>query len=120
MTVTPTFTVHDWMRALAEQLRPGARGDGSAGPLCLARGAMWSTHLHGGEHLALTCVDGQLWLTCEGDARDYVLGAGDTVHVDAPGHVVVQALRPASLCLARWPEGVEREPRPHGPEACAP
>lgn len=120
MTVTPAFTIHDWMRALAERLRPGTRGDGSTGPRCLARGAMWSAHLHGGEHLALTCAEGQLWLTCEGDARDYVLGPGDSVHMDASGHVVVQALRSARFCLARWSSGVGPEMNRRGPEACAP
>ncbi|QSQ28523.1 DUF2917 domain-containing protein [Pyxidicoccus parkwayensis] len=108
------------MRALAEWLRPGARGDGSEGPLCLELGATWSAHLHGGQHLALTCADGQLWLTREGDARDYVLGPGDTVQVDAPGHVVVQALRAARFCLAKWPSGTGRETSHHDPEACTP
>jgi hypothetical protein len=97
MTVAPAFTFQDWMRALMERRRLAARGDGSTGPLCLERGGVWSARLHGGEHLTLTCTDGQLWLTCEGDSRDVVLGPGHTVHVDVPGHVVVQALRAARL-----------------------
>lgn len=101
MALTLTFTVQDWLRALAERLGAAARRDAPAGPVLLARGATWSVHTHGGEPLALTCGDGQLWLTREGDARDYVLGPGDSVRLEAAGHVVVQALRSARFCLSR-------------------
>lgn len=120
MAVTRTFTFHDWLRALAERLRPAPHRDGSEAPVWLARGAMWSTHTHGGERWVLTCGNGQLWLTCEGDATDYVLGPGDTVRLDAPGLVVVQALRPARFCLVRRPADIARATRPQGPEAHAP
>ncbi|MFP2913496.1 DUF2917 domain-containing protein [Pyxidicoccus sp. 3LFB2] len=120
MAATLTFTVHDWLRALAERLRPGARWDGSEEQVRLARGDTWGVHALGGEHLALTCDDGQLWLTCEGDSRDYVLGPGHTVRLEAPGHVVVQALRSARFNLVRRPADLARATRHHGPEARAP
>jgi hypothetical protein len=104
MALTLTFTFHDWLRAVVERLRPGARRGGPEGPVWLARGATWSVRAHGAAPLALTCGDGQLWLTREGDARDYVLGPGDTVRLEAAGHVVVQALRPARFCLSHGQE----------------
>ena len=104
MALTLTLTFQDWLRTLTERLVPGARRDAHAGPVLLARGATWSVHTHGGRPLALTCGDGQLWLTREGDTKDYVLGPGDTVRLEAAGHVVVQALRPARFCLSRGAE----------------
>ena len=115
MTVTLPFTLHGWMRALAERLRPGARWEGAAGPVWLERGATWSVRAHAGAPLVLTCGDGQLWLTCEGDARDYVLGPGDTVRLEAAGHVVVQALRPARVFLSRGTSVTATAPEAHAP-----
>ncbi|WP_164012539.1 DUF2917 domain-containing protein [Pyxidicoccus trucidator] len=120
MAATLTFTFHDWLRALAEWLRPGAHRNGSEERVLLERGATWGMHTHGGEHLALTCDDGQLWLTCEGDSRDYVLGPGHTVRLKAPGHVVVQALRLTRFNLVRWPSSLARAMEPREPEAHAP
>lgn len=67
-----------------------------AGParVVLDEGTVWSRRLRKGG-LRLTCCEGRLWLTREGDARDTVLEAGDSVRLDGPGLVVVQALRPA-------------------------
>jgi DUF2917 family protein len=45
--------------------------------------------------LRLTCHEGLLWLTREGDSRDEVVKAGGSVRLDGPGLVVVQALRSA-------------------------
>ncbi|NMO18373.1 DUF2917 domain-containing protein [Pyxidicoccus fallax] len=103
MTLTLPITFHDWLRLLARRRRTGAPGDGGAGPVWLERGAMWSLRAHPHEALALTCGDGQLWLTCEGDARDYVLGPGDTVRLEAAGHVVAQALKPTRFRVSRGP-----------------
>jgi len=115
MAVTLTFTFHDSLRAVAARMRTRPRWDGSEAPVSLARGALWSTHTRGGEPLVLTCGNGQLWLTCEGDARDYVLGPGDTLRLEAPGHWVVQALRPARFCLTWRTSELARATRPQGP-----
>lgn len=40
----------------------------------------------------ISCVDGSLWITQEGDLKDYVLEAGKDFWVTKPGTVVVQAL----------------------------
>ncbi|MFP2928968.1 DUF2917 domain-containing protein [Pyxidicoccus sp. 3LG] len=109
----------DWLRTLVERLKHGARRDGIEEAVSLARGDTWSMRAQGGEHLALTCGEGLLWLTREGDARDYVLSPGDTVQLEAAGHVVVQALRPARFCLASAPSDAPRGTRPHGTEAHA-
>ncbi|MCP3140079.1 DUF2917 domain-containing protein [Pyxidicoccus xibeiensis] len=103
MAVTLTFPFHHWLRALAERLRPGVQRSYTAGPVSLERGATWSVRTQADESLTLTCGEGLLWLTREGDSRDYVLNPGQTVRLEVPGRVVVQALRPASFRLASGP-----------------
>ena len=97
-------------RALA-RLLPG-RCAGLLGPVALAQGALWSHRVHS-RGLTLTCHEGWVWLTREGDARDHVLAAGDTVRLDHPGLVVVQALRAARFELQREPQG--QSVMPHAP-----
>lgn len=111
---------HEWMRALADWLpRPGARWGALAGAVRLARDEVWGVYTHGGEPWVLTCAEGLLWLTREGDSRDFVLRAGDAVHLGSAGHVVVQALRPARFSLSRAASGAAHGARPHGPQAHA-
>lgn len=92
-----------WLRRALARLLP-ARCAGLPGPVTLARGAVWShrVHPHG---LTLTCHEGWVWFTCEGDSRDHFLAAGATVRLDQPGLLVVQALRPARFELRRETEG---------------
>jgi hypothetical protein len=45
---------------------------------------------------AIRCVAGKLWLTQEGDVRDYVVPAGTTFCTDRSGRVVVSAIDGAS------------------------
>ncbi len=59
-----------------------------------------------GELLALpainatvVCLDGELWLTRDGDAEDYILGAGSSLHVKLNDQAVVVALKPSRLRL---------------------
>jgi hypothetical protein len=49
----------------------------------------------------LRCLAGRIWLTVEGDARDYVLGAGEERTLEGDGRAVVQALGPAEIALCR-------------------
>jgi hypothetical protein len=109
---------HEWMRTLRDWLR-GARWGGRASAVRLAQDEVWGVHLPPGEPVELTCHEGLLWLTREGDSRDFVLRPGDRVQLGSPGHVVVQALRPARLLLARESSGVARGARPYRPEARA-
>jgi hypothetical protein len=41
----------------------------------------------------ISCISGSLWVTQEGDLKDYVLGSGENFWVARPGTVVVQALQ---------------------------
>ncbi len=76
-------------------------GEEPAG-LALAQGALW-TYLPRMGGLMLSCCEGTVWLTREGDSVDHVLKPGDAVQVEGHGRVVVQALRPARLCFAPTP-----------------
>ena len=72
-----------------------SRGDTKAPEqVTLDEGAVWSHRVRTGG-LRLTCHEGLLWLTREGDSRDEVVRAGRSVCLDGPGLVVVQALRSA-------------------------
>lgn len=89
-----TATLRGLWRAVRPHQTP--RGD-SEGPeqVVLDEGAVWSLRLRTGGGLRLTCREGLLWLTREGDPSDKVVQAGGSVWLDGPGLVVVQALRPA-------------------------
>lgn len=85
-------------------------------PMCLAAGGLWGMRLRGPSRV-FTCGEGEVWLTIEGDARDHVLRAGDSLRLPT-GHVVVQALRATRFRVASSaPEpllltGVFTPPRP--------
>ena len=40
-------------------------------------------------------AQGRVWLTCDGDIRDYILSAGDSMRLDASGRVVLFGLSEA-------------------------
>jgi len=44
----------------------------------------------------IRCLEGMLWITQEGDFRDYILKAGDTFKTNRKGKVVLQALNRSS------------------------
>jgi nicotinic acid mononucleotide adenylyltransferase len=80
--------------------------------LTLEQGSLWSYQAHG-ERLRLSCDEGSVWLTREGDPVDHVLASGKALQVEGHGRVVVQALRPARLRLA-GPEEPETKGRSEG------
>ena len=43
------------------------------------------------------CLEGSLWVTQEGDIRDYLLEDGDAFLVTRPGLVLVRALKPSRI-----------------------
>ena len=43
---------------------------------------------------------GTVWVTEEGEERDYVVGPGDQLVVARPGRTLVQALKPSWISLA--------------------
>lgn len=47
----------------------------------------------------LVCVEGEVWLTRDGDREDYILGAGSSLHLGQRDQAMVQALKPSRLRL---------------------
>jgi hypothetical protein len=58
----------------------------------LAKGELRSLFLAEGEHLHIEVLHGECWITMEGDANDYVLSAGSSLHFIGPGLAIVEAL----------------------------
>jgi len=50
--------------------------------------------------LAVTCDEGVLWLTVDGDPRDFVLEAGQTFETQDHGRVLIYALAPSRIRIA--------------------
>jgi hypothetical protein len=48
---------------------------------------------------AIVCLQGELWLTQDGDYRDIVLAPGDRFSLDHAGVTLVTALRASSVCV---------------------
>ena len=48
----------------------------------------------------LVCLEGELWLTRDGDSEDYILGPGRSFTVRRDDRAVVQALEPSRLRLS--------------------
>jgi DUF2917 family protein len=55
----------------------------------------------GAAPVAITCLEGELLVTCEGDLEDHVVGRGETYVTRRRGHHVVSALRPSRARVAR-------------------
>ncbi|WP_002633845.1 DUF2917 domain-containing protein [Myxococcus hansupus] len=109
------------LRTVANRLRFGAAPARRTGRVRLPQGGLWSVRTPGGEPLELLCGDGLLWLTREGDTKDHVLRPGDTCSLDHPGHVVVQALRPSTFCLAQRLQVLRpRQPSPQATGVAVP
>jgi hypothetical protein len=73
------------------------------------------TVIHTGSQLVLTgdtrevaieCVDGNLWVTVEGDPADHILGRGERVIVDRRGRVVVSSLLEGEVAVVGGRKGV--------------
>jgi hypothetical protein len=51
---------------------------------------------------------GRVWLTQEGDARDILLGAGESFRLDRPGRAVVEVLLDCEISLLSPPRRSQR------------
>jgi hypothetical protein len=65
----------------------------------LAVGQGWGVKGKRGRQ-TLFCLEGKVWVTQEGDIRDYLLEEGDAFLVTLPGLVLVRALTPARIGFA--------------------
>lgn len=76
----------------------------------LARGALQS--IADGRGTWVQCIEGALWLTQQGDARDIVLEAGDRAVIERNGTSIVFALSDARFVLTDERAAVDVRPRP--------
>lgn len=53
----------------------------------------------------LVCLEGELWLTRDGDSADYILAPGQRCAIGRGDKAAVQALRPSRLRLEGPPGG---------------
>lgn len=51
--------------------------------------------------LALSCLDGVLWVTVDGDTHDYVLVPGQALRLARGRAATIQAIRPARFGVGR-------------------
>ena len=54
-----------------------------------------SVSVAGRRGMTIRIAQGRVWLTRDGDIRDYVLSAGDSMRLDASGRVVLFGLAPS-------------------------
>ncbi|WP_437586431.1 drug/metabolite exporter YedA [Sorangium sp. So ce1000] len=66
----------------------------------LGKGGLWTHRLQGGP-LLLSCTAGAVWITREGEPEDVVLEAGSSYGGEGRGLLVVEALEPAQIAVAR-------------------
>lgn len=89
---------------LAGSPRAATKGDGTeflegmlvAGRQTLAAGRLLALPAR---NATLVCVEGEVWLTRDGDREDYILGAGSSLHLGQRDQAMVQALKASRLRL---------------------
>ena len=65
--------------------------------MCLIQGQ--HVHLHDGKEHVVTARRGTLWITQDGDARDWILEAGESAGFDRHGDILITAMSDAALGL---------------------
>jgi hypothetical protein len=65
----------------------------------------------------ITCVKGMLWVTQQGDLKDYIIEAGRSFWVTRPGTIIVQALDHSQFkySLNELKDHVENNHQPYQP-----
>lgn len=76
----------------------------------LARGTLQS--IADARGTSVQCLQGAIWLTQQGDARDIVLKAGDRATIERNGTSIVFALSDARFMLWDGRETADTTPRP--------
>jgi hypothetical protein len=61
--------------------------------------------------LTVTCDEGALWLTVEGDLRDFVLEAGQTFETQNDRCVLIYALAPSRISITDTAPAPDAAPR---------
>ncbi|MFS8975287.1 DUF2917 domain-containing protein [Cupriavidus necator] len=61
-----------------------------------------------GEHVAVRCTEGELWLIRDGDPKDTALTASECFTLTDSGHIELYAVTTASLRVTRCRQGGER------------
>ena len=56
--------------------------------------------VHKPQHRDVTCLQGALWITHDGDTKDIVLDAGEHYEADRPTRMLIHALENARIRLA--------------------
>ena len=56
--------------------------------------------VHKPQHRDVTCLQGALWITHDGDPKDIVLDAGEHYEADRPTRMLIHALENARIRLA--------------------
>lgn len=54
--------------------------------------------------VVIRCMNGSLWVTCEGDNNDHILNIGNEYTVTDRGRIVVMAQSEVRMML-KWPQG---------------
>ncbi len=64
-----------------------------------------------GYDMDISCIDGCIWITQDGDPRDIVLGTGESFRFDRPGVALVHAFVSSVIVLPRgaWADMLTRE-----------
>lgn len=93
----PWFVRMRWTRSV-----PDARTTGAASPSrdiheLAMNGAL---SLVGARGRRVECLRGCIWITVDGDVRDVVLVAGQSLRLDRQQPVLIQALEPSRMCMA--------------------
>lgn len=84
--------------------------------ICLTTGNVWRRE-PGSQELTVLSLDGEIWITEEGNPNDYILRPGESISFGPAGLIVAEPLTPFA-CIRTY-EG-ERPIRGSGAQAPAP
>ena len=93
----PLIAIATWLQTkLAEYSEPG---QAVVGPkydeLCLASNEIRA--LASAQGVVVDCLKGSVWITIDGDTRDVILGAGQSLTLDRKERTLIMALEPSDV-----------------------
>lgn len=59
----------------------------------------WMRHLETSEQFQVTCHEGSVWVSLEGDPLDHVLTAGQSAWLQGPGLVIAEAMDKSQISI---------------------